>query len=732
MNDWLESTRGFFTTLGGTTRLTDEQVEERLDEAAASNCDTLLAFVEVDGSPLWPSAYSKISPLSEGTDVVGALVKGARARGMRFVASWMGVHTQSDLITRHSGWLQHDPWGRPIGAMCLNSPFGSFLLASVAEVIEKYGVDGVYFDGLYSRAGGCFCVYCSEKFLQLYGYPILSAVELGDEPEAALSSHWVDFVKVAPPNADHDAFRFETVLEFGRRLRAAAVGASGPVPIILDTLGLRSSYFSMGHDLVRLAESIDVFLLEAYWDHRKVPVGDIAIEAALVKAETGRPIWWPRWIARHPDEDQVAIPPATVRTWAAQTMVTGSSPVPVEQNLFASDKSIAATLAETMGDSARLQEWIGVPKTSPSVVLMHSTRTKEAGSLQRPFVSRQYLDSFYGAFEWLREAHIPAQVLSDRTLEADGIPAGCDVVVLPNAMILTDAMVDELVRHSEAGGGIVATYRTGMGTAASPSAQKQLAELLGRNVLGTTSRNGRAGPEAFGGREPVTYYETADVPALDSELRSRRFSVKGPLLQVEALAGTEVWASALEADFLRMDGTRFWAWGPGERSYPFAIASEHGAKKGRVVYLAAPLDAVFMRNGHDEAAALLTAAVSWAGKGKVRAVCETDGIIDVQVFEPAEGTNVAVLANRATNNLYSLDNTSHQDGFGYNPRAQYVRRIIPATDVRLILHRQGGAGSPSVTTLSGAEARVEADGETLTVTIPRVGAYEAVKVDWNA
>jgi hypothetical protein len=179
-----------------------------------------------------------------------------------------------------------------------------------------------------------------------------------------------------------------------------------------------------------------------------------------------------------------------------------------------------------------------------------------------------------------------------------------------------------------------------------------------------------------------------------------------------------------------MDGTKFFAWGPGQRSYPLAVASRPGA--GRVVYFAAPLDAVFLRDGHDEAATLLSSAVLWASAGKLSQPGGALPSVDVEVFEPDELTSVVVVASRATNNMYSIGNAHHQNGFAPSTRAQYARFNVPVADTHVWLPRGDWAAdkSVSVQSLTGCPVGVESSEAGITLTLPVVDAYEVVRVSW--
>jgi hypothetical protein len=168
--DWTRRCRRFFTIFGPTERVTTESVDRRVRDAVAADSDVVMCFVESDGYALWPSQVVERSRIAEA-DPVRVLVERCHERGLRFVAEWMGCHCQSFHLRQHPSWMQRDLAGNPAAAMCLNSPYSDLLLEEVAEIL-MYGVNGVYFDGLYARFGGCYCDYCQAQFAAWYGHPI--------------------------------------------------------------------------------------------------------------------------------------------------------------------------------------------------------------------------------------------------------------------------------------------------------------------------------------------------------------------------------------------------------------------------------------------------------------------------------------------------------------------------------------------------------------------------------
>lgn len=718
--DWTQRSRPFFTIFGPTERVTPDSVERRVRAARDAHCDAVMCFVESDGYALWPSNVVERSSYSSEIDPIKTMVESAHAQSMRFVAEWMGCHCQSLHVRQHPSWMQRDAADNPAPAMCLNSPYADLLLEEVDEVLN-YDVDAVYFDGLYARFGGCYCDACQAQFRSVYGHRMPRPALTAPPVEPARREHWLEF-SVQPTHAEPelDAFRFATVANFCRRVRSLLDHRRPGTQFILDTLGVTTAYYANGHDLARMAESVDVFLLESYWDNLREPVWHVGMECALVRSEAGTPIWWPRWLARHPDGDQVSVPAATVRIWAGQALAHDASPAPVEQNLYTVDRSLEVVVSDVLGRVERAQKALNGARRAPYAMLLHSEATKRAfAPAQRP---RDYFDAFAGAYSALQEAHLPFEVVSDRMLDEGDPPPDTRVVVLPNTVVLSPRAVDALTRFVHSGGGLVASFRAGFGSAE----ESALGRLLGFRSMGVGFRNGRVGPETYGGREPVNYYRVTGQHQLTAGLDERMFSFRGAYLRVDPAPGVTVCAELLDYDFIKMDGDRFFSWYPGAPSTPLLITSEHGA--GRVAYFSAPLDAVFFRQGWPEAADLLVRAAQWAAGAAPALSIEAPPTVDARIHTATEQTLV-VLANRTSHDLYALgrDGGAHTAPGSSTARAHFARALIPVADV-VIGMDWPAADVPPVATISGVTPEVRlADGR-LEVRLPRLNDFDLVRI----
>jgi hypothetical protein len=700
-HNWLRSATPLFTSLGPNAPLDRPAIESRVSTAADVGADTLMCFVESDGYALWPSDTVRRSPrLADGLDAVAVLAEATHRHGLRFVPMWMGCHCQTLHIREHPSWLQRDASGTPNASMCVNSPYGGSLLQQVREVVSRYDPDGIYFDGIYARVGGCYCIYCRNQFRALHGHDIPLRTSSLDPIGAEAREHWIGFgVEPEVADAEHDAFRRQTVTDYLRRIRSVLDTTNGAA-LLLDTLGATSAYYTNGHDIPAMAESVDAFLLESYWEHQGEPVVHVAFEADLVRAESGRPLWWARWLARHPDGDQVSVPAATVRTWAAQTVVHDARPAAAEQNLFTVDGRLREPLTEVINETRDLVQLLASTPAVTEVALLHSPGTKAMGYAE--WHPRDYLDALEGTHQVLAEHHFPYEVVLDSQLDAERL-VRYRVVVAPNVMHLAPGAADALRAFVESGGGLVATYLTGVLDVHGPRDRGELDDLMGIRGMGVNQRSGRVGPESYGGREPVTYFRSADS-ALPFGV-GRYGSFREPYRLAREGDDTTVVASVLMSDYRLMDGDQFFSWFPGVPESPYLVIAGRG--QGRTAWFAGDPATALFRNGADQAGLLLVDAIRWTAHERSLVEVEAPPTVDVSVRRRHDGGPIQViLANRTSHDLYATGRPGmlHSGPNGDTSRMSWTRAIVPVAGVRLRLE---GLYAASVTSRRGTSLTVD-------------------------
>lgn len=693
--EWKDFSTFYFTYPAFGEKITREQIKRKIQDAVDGGSQVLMFFVIHEGYALYDSEVVEHYPFALDFDVLAEIIAGAKANNLKLVACWMGIYGVGLQVEQHPSWQQVNSEGKAVGSMCLNSPFQYFLLQQVKEVITKYEVDGIYFDGLFQWPGTCFCNFCRAKFRELYGR------DLPKEPDDPAMFR----------------FRMDAATEIFHALRSVIDELAPSVLLTMDCHGIES-YYSFAHDLPQLSQYLDVFLLESYWEHSGRPIWKVGMQKQLIAAETKKPVWFPRWIARMPDKDYACVPAATIKLWAGEAMINAGSPVAVEQNVFDIDRSQFPTLQECFGRVKEIAPYLRGAGRLPYVALLHSVATKEFVYPKK--IERAYMDNLEGMYLALLNQHIPFQVVTERDVESGLTKHQFKALILANTMCLSDATVKSISQFVRSGGGLLATYRSSfLDEKGEERDEIGLAPLLGIKTMGILVRKGGGGTAATG-REATTYYKVLKGSPVGNGLEGRVSTFEGGAVRIADPGNAHVVAQMLEYDYAKQNiPFTYWAWWPGPSSLPLIITRE-GA--GRMAYFAGELDAAFWRQGWPEIAQIIANAVRWiAGPPPVEVEAPTSVQVEVYKSPALKDGLVCLLSNRTTNPLYLRR--------GVADEFHYVTQVVPVHDVRVKIKFSGGQiKEATAITRQMVEARTE--GDFVQLTIPVLTEYEGVIVRW--
>ncbi len=183
--------------------------------------------------------YQTPSPYLKG-DLIGEVVEKAHKNGIRVIARFDFSKTHVRMLEDHPDWYYRKADGSPLlyhdtAATCVNGQYQQeHSLAIIREVIEKYPVDGIFFNmfgymtsdysGNYS--GICQCDNCKRRFGEMFG-ETLPMVE--DEED--------------PVFRNYQKFKEITVGEILEKIRRTAKSVSEDIAV--------STYTDQSVDIVR-------------------------------------------------------------------------------------------------------------------------------------------------------------------------------------------------------------------------------------------------------------------------------------------------------------------------------------------------------------------------------------------------------------------------------------------------------------------------------------------------
>lgn len=131
----------------------------------------------IDGYCFYPSAFRELKPEK---DFIGELVHEAKKAGMRVIPYYMVV-ADKWAGSEHPEWACRNSDGRTkegFGSIfcCINHPgYREFTLGQIAEIMDRYEVDGLWSDELNWGDEGCYCPSCRALFGKKYGMDLLKA-----------------------------------------------------------------------------------------------------------------------------------------------------------------------------------------------------------------------------------------------------------------------------------------------------------------------------------------------------------------------------------------------------------------------------------------------------------------------------------------------------------------------------------------------------------------------------
>ena len=134
----------------------------------------------------YPSAF-----LPPGRDLFGEVLREARARRIRVVGRFDLSKTQKPVFDAHPEWFFKRANGEPaiyngLYSVCINGDYyRRHALAILAEALERYEVDGLFFNMFGNPAsdysgrpmGPCHCDACQSRYQARYGRRVPAAVD---------------------------------------------------------------------------------------------------------------------------------------------------------------------------------------------------------------------------------------------------------------------------------------------------------------------------------------------------------------------------------------------------------------------------------------------------------------------------------------------------------------------------------------------------------------------------
>jgi hypothetical protein len=285
----------------------------------------------------------------------------------------------------------------------------------------------------------------------------------------------------------------------------------------------------------------------------------------------------------------------------------------------AQPEHLKPAIRHSLAEVKKRKPWLTHKSPEPWAAILVSDNTRVFYGRSGGQVEERYLANVFGFFRAALEEHLPFTLINDWNMDPDHLAdlLHYKVLVLPNAACLNDRQAEAVRRFSERGGGVVASLDTGLcdefGTL---RAKPALGDVLGvehRGVAAAGQLDEKL-DENFARTLPPDYWQKRkgvwdfhrNGPAA-SFLQGERLQAlvgkgavtfKGPVARVEPRPGGVVEATVRPKDSGKGD------------VLPAVVSRTEGA--GKIVYLAAGIDAAYYLSSYPYHRLVLAGAMRWA------------------------------------------------------------------------------------------------------------------------
>ncbi len=599
---WVEETMGVGYTLSGMSR---EQREEAVRHGV-----TISEMNFVD--PYFPYYDSALLHKRSPHVAIGRIdeeIAEYKRLGVRILAVYPPT-LQGEVYEAHPDWRRIATDTREIpsidmeqfghgGMLCPLGPYGEFFISVLEEILRAHpDVDAFSFDGLH-HGGGCWCAHCRDNY----------RAKTGEE--------------IPPANLDNPAFRRyqawaddrmeDLVARAQRRLKSIKPEVA---LVTWTTNGGRFGHFlSLPRNMpARMNLQFDAPDQELWLDETNR--GNTILPAfgvAYAWATTNHRVAFsePYLMSHGNPYGKDSFPGHEVLrrmmlclTHGCGASVAVSQPPRMQEDLYRALDAVRDR-----------REWIVRAEPEPWGAMVMSDATKAFYGRSAGLVEERYLANVVGSFRAVTEEHLPITVIEDWQLTPEFL-ARQSVLLLPNTACLDDAKVAAIDAWVRGGGGLVASLDASLCDSLGDSRGNfALADLLGVDHKGpAASSAGDAAADLdvnFLRSLPPDWHEKRrgvfqwrflpgsfllDDPKIATWVGTDPVTFKGPAVRVAAREGTEILATILP------DG--------GGEPLPAVTARHHG--QGRVVFLAAGVDAAYWQYPYPYERRVIAAATRWA------------------------------------------------------------------------------------------------------------------------
>lgn len=621
------------------------------------------------------------------TDPFGTLVNGARSLGMHVMARVDPHAIHQDAADAHPEWIAVGADGKPrrhwafpdVWVTCAYGDYNTgFMPKVVEEITRRYDIDAI-FANRWQGHGVCYCADCSRRFKAATGFELPRDDRL-DNPAwhawvdwrrdvlTRVIVQWDEVVKAVKPHASFiPNMGHASLMEFD----LSVIEKHCPF-LVVDHQGRR------GVEVAWSAGRAGKRMRAGFPERPVVLITSVGLEDVN------------RW------KDSVQTGPE-LELWIDDGTAQGMSAWFTKFNGVVPDTRWVAPIADSFGRHAEVEPALAASRPTAEIAVIDPATTLRHVSPDRHQTAEAHELGFYQA---LVEARLPFEMVSDQMLKPDMLDR-FKVLVLPNAVCLSDEQCQAIRDYVGRGGSIVAAHETSLADEhGARRGELGLADVLGVHLTAPMRGPVKNTYVALSGDHPVNAgYEGAS-----------RIIGGTHLLAVAPVAGAET-PFLYVPDFPDL---------PMEEVYPrqepegAAVVARDTGHGGRAVYIPWNIGEVFWTVLAEDHGRLIANAVRWALRERPAVEVSGEGVVDIGLRE-SEGGLVIGLVN--------LTNPMMMKG--------PLRKVMPiGRQVISVALPEGRSGATAQLLLAGEAAAVKlADGRA-EIVVPGIDSLEVVDIRW--
>lgn len=477
----------------------------------------------------------------------------------------------------------------------LNTPYGQYAIDCLAEIMRDLKVDGFSFDGCYHHPIN-FSPFEKELYRHETGRELPSAIDLNN---IAYREYlvWAD----------------EKLEQWYRRLgeRLRQVNPQAAIYTWTTNAGRYGHFLTSPRVMsARMNRLIDCPVQEWWLD--EVNLGATVVPyfgAAYVRAVSGGRVGAsePYLMSRGNPYSTDSFPAHELTVRCLGAMTNGSF-TPLAQ------MAGKATTQSTLAEIAKRKPWFVRLEQEPWAALLVSEQTRQFYAYGN--VMERWLSHALGFYRLGMEEHLPITLITEQDLQLDELQR-YRVLLLPNAVCLSDHQVKTIRTYVEQGGGLVATCETSL----CDELGRSRGDFALKDLFGTSYGGRPANPieraeldanfsivvndnywAQRAGAGSLRFSDFSDsIVATDERLKklvpNGQATFKGPLVRPTQFA-----TSMKPLAMYFPEGSR--------EPFPAGAVGTYG--KGRVAYLAAGIDAAMFSYAFPYQRIMLSRLVRWS------------------------------------------------------------------------------------------------------------------------